>query len=179
MAEEEKKNTEQEQGPQTAEEYVKALKALKDNSVSKEEYDKVVADRNTLIKAVAEGNTTQTPSAETEKTPSVQELRDKLRKSGEAELSNAEYVAAALQLRDKIIAEGKIDPFLPQGVKTKPTLIDIQGADRVAEGLKSCLDAATDPETGKIDNDLFNAHLKKLIADDNPVLAARLKAKAK
>ena len=180
MAEkDETKKEELEQDPKNAEEYVKALKSLRENSVDKKEYDKVVGERDTLIKAMAEGDTSHAQGAESEKKPDIKELRDKLRTSGEKELSNAEFVATALQLRRAVIEAGGIDPFLPQGVKAKPTLIDIQGAERVAEGLQSCLDNATDPDTGKVDSDLFNAHLKKIIADDNPVLAARLKANAK
>ena len=179
MAEKEKEELEQEQTPQNAEQYVKALKSLRENSVDKEEFDKVVAERDTLIKAMAEGDTTHAQGAESEKKPDIKELRDKLRTSGEKELSNAEFVATALQLRRAVIEAGGIDPFLPQGVKAKPTLIDIQGAERVAEGLQSCLDNATDPDTGKVDNDLFNAHLKKIIAEDNPSLAMRLKANAR
>ena len=178
MTEEEKKEL-QEKGPQNAEEYLKALKELKEKSVDKDDYDKVVADNAALIKALAEGDTSHAQTAEPENKPDVKELREKLRTSGEKELPNAEFVATALKLREAVIAEGGIDPFLPQGVKTKPTLVDIQGADRVAEGLKKCLEDATDPETGKVDNDLFNAHLKKIIADDNPVLTARLKAMKK
>ena len=179
MAEKEKEELEQEQTPQNAEQYVKALKSLRENSVDKEEFDKVVAERDTLIKAMAEGDTTHAQGAESEKKPDIKELRDKLRTSGEKELSNAEFVATALQLRRAVIEAGGIDPFLPQGVKAKPTLIDIQGAERVAEGLQSCLDNATDPDTGKVDNDLFNAHLKKIIAEDNPSLTMRLKANAR
>ena len=179
MAEKEEKKQEQDLGPQSAEEYVKALRSLQENSVDKGEYDKVVEERNTLIKAMAAGDTAHDQSVENEQKLDIKELRDKLRKSGESELSNAEFVATALQLRDAVIEAGGIDPFLPQGVKTKPTLIDIQGAERVAEGLRSCLDNATDPETGKVDSDLFNAHLKKIIADDSPVLTARLKANSK
>ena len=176
LEKEEKQIQQSDTAPQSAEEYIKAVKELKENSVSKEEYDKVVADKSALIRALVSGDSgSQSAEPAAEEKPDIQELRNKLRQSGENELTNAEYVATALQLRKAILEEGGIDPFLPQGAKVKPTLIDIQGAEKVAEGLQHCLDEAAD-ETGKVDPVIFNAHLDKLIAADNPALVARLRA---
>ena len=77
MAEKEEKKQEQDLGPQSAEEYVKALRSLQENSVDKGEYDKVVEERNTLIKAMAAGDTAHDQSVENEQKPDIKELRDK------------------------------------------------------------------------------------------------------
>ena len=44
--------------------------------------------------------------------------------------------------------------------------------------MQSWLDAATD-DSGKIDPELFNAFKNKGIAEDNPIITARLKAAEK
>ena len=163
---------EQPQKIQTAEEYAAAIKNLKENTVSKEAYDKVVNDNKVLTKALAEGDPLP-EGAQEGPAPDIKELRKKFLESGELNLSNAEYVQNALALRKALIDAGEVDPFIPAGVKAKPSLTDIQGAQKVAEALETWLEAARDSETGKIDEDIFNAMLKKGIAEDNPLIRAR------
>ena len=155
-----------------ADEYVAELNRIKENSVSKEEFEKVVKDKNTLIKALADG--ADVPEGEKQEKPDIAKLRKDILNAGEANLSNAVYVQKVLELRDALIAEGKEDPFLPRGMKRKPDNTDFVGAQRVADFLKDCLEQARGDD-GKIDNDLFNAHLKKGIANDSPILAVKLK----
>ena len=176
MSEEEKKTQQPE--IQSADEYAEAIKNLKANTVSKEEYDKVVAEKSTLVKALAgEGPVPEGVQKQAEK-PDINELRKKFLNAGEENLSNAEYIKTALQLREAVIAEGGIDPFLPSGAKASPTNTDLQGAAKTAEALQSWLDSATD-ESGKVDSELFNAFMKKGIAEDSPMVTARLRAQNK
>lgn len=177
MLEEEKKATTTE-NPQNAEEYVEAINKLKENYVPKEQFEKSENDRKVLMNAILEGRKLELDGQPEEK-PDIKALRKRLIDSGEEQLSNAEYVETVLKLRSAVIAEGGLDPFLPRGAKVKPTLEDIKGAARVAEGLQYCLDESRDEETGKLDNEIFNAHLKKIIADDSPILTARLRTKAR
>ena len=160
---------------QSAEEYAAAIKALKESTVSKDEYDKVVADRAVLVKALSGEGPIPEGVQEKAQKPDVKELRKKFLDAGEQDLTNAEYIKTALELRKAIIDEGGMDPFLPQGAKASPTPQDIVGATKAAEAFQSWLDAATD-ENGKIDNELFNAFMKKGISEDSPILTARLKA---
>ena len=178
MLEEEKKETAQ-QEVQSADEYAAAIKNLKESTVSKEEYDKVVNDKKVLIKALAgEGPVPEGVQTQAQK-PDIKTLRKEFLEAGETNLSNAAYIRKALELRQAVIDEGGIDPFLPVGAKVNPTPQDIAGANKAAEAFQSWLDMATDPETGKIDEELFNAYVKKGIAEDSPMIAARLRANSK
>ena len=163
--------------PQTAEEYAEYVKRLKETTVSKEEYDKVVADKKTLAKALAEG--ADVPEIEKQEAkPDIKELRKKFLKAGDDNLSNVEFVQTALELRKALIESGEQDPFLPRGLKRKPDNTDYQGAQRVADFLEDCVEQSKDEE-GKPDPDMFNALLKKGIANDSPIVAAKLKALGK
>lgn len=173
MVEEEKK-TEQ-QTIQSADDYAAAIEALKARTVDKDTYEKVVEDNKVLIKALAgEGPVPEGVQTQAQK-PDVNELRKKFLNAGDQNLSNAEYIKTALELRQAVIDEGGIDPFLPIGAKTTPTPTDIAGANKVADMFQSMLEAATD-DNGKVDDELFNAYLKKNIAEDSPMITARLKA---
>ena len=160
--------------PQSAEEYAAAIKDLKEKTVPKEVFEQLQQDKATLIRALAEGSPLP-ENAQQEEKPNIKELRQTILNAGENNLSNAEFVKAALDLRKASIAEGYPDPFLPLGIKNKPTNEDLAGAEKVAEVFQAMLDEATDPETGKLDNEIFNALLKKNIANDNPLLSAKLR----
>lgn len=160
---------------QTADEYAEAIKTLKEKTVSKEEYDKVVAEKSTLVKALA-GEGPVPDSVQKQAQPAdLQELRRKFLNAGEENLSNAEYIKTALELRKAAIAAGELDPFIPAGAKVKPTPQDVAKAQEVADTFQKWLDDATD-ETGKTDEELFMAFMRKGIADDSPVVAARIRA---
>lgn len=170
---ESEKKTEQE--VQTAEQYAQAIKNLKDKTVDKEAYDKVVAERETLIKALSGEGPVPEGVQEGQKPADIKELKKRFQQAEELGLTNAEVVETALELRKALIESGQPDPFLPIGAKVKPTLQDIEGADRSAKALQAMLDAARD-ESGKVDPEMFNAQLRKNIAEDSPLLTARLRA---
>lgn len=158
---------------QNAEDYVKAVKAMKANMVDKTEYDKVVEEKAVLVRAIAEGQTTSDEGAQEAEKYDIAEGRKKFLASDES-LTNAEYIENVLKLRSAIIAEGGLDPFLPSGQKIQPDVNDIKGANKVAEALQSCLDSSRG-EDGKVDPELFNAHLSKIIAPDSAIMSARMK----
>lgn len=171
---EKEKQSEGDDIPKDAAEYAEFVKHLKETTVPKEEYDKVVEDKKTLAKALAEGG--DVPEAEKqENKPSLEELRKKFLKAGENNLTNVEFVQTALELRKASMEDGEPDPFLPRGLKRKPDNSDYQGAERVAAFLEDCVEQSKD-EDGKPDPDMFNALLKKGIANDSPIIAAKLKA---
>ena len=177
MYEEKKEKFEQvNTDPQNAEEYVETVKALKESTVSKEEYEKLQKEKATLIKAIAEGATLPDSEKQKEK-PNLEELRKKFLSAGENNLSNAEYIKTVLELRKTCLEEGQPDPFLPLGIKRKPDNSDLEGAQKVAEAFEEMLAEATDPDTGEVDNDIFNALLKKNIANDSPILNAKLRSR--
>ena len=171
-------NEEEKAAPEitNAQEYVEAVKKLKESTVDKALYEKQVNDNKILREAILDGKTLDGSDQKEENKPDKEALLKKLIESGDAQLSNAEYVKTALELRQALIDSGDLDPFLPVGNKIQPTVEDIEKATRVAEGLQYCLDEATDEETGETDEDIFNAMLKKIIAEDRPALTARLAA---
>lgn len=161
--------------PQGAAEYIEAIKNLKENSVDKKEYDKLAAERAELIKALSGEAPLPKSAEEANHKPDLAAARKKFLEAGDHGLLNYEVAQAALELRQAAIDAGEPDPFIPAGVKVKPELSDITGAQRVADALQFCIDEATD-EDGNVDADLFNNRLKKILAEDSPLLTARLNA---
>ena len=139
--------------------YIAQIKNLKENSVSKEDYDKLRLDNKRLIDALANG--TQLESVVDSKANSVEkinELRTKLFGKGN-NLSNLEYCKTAVELRDALIENGERDPFLPFGHNVIATESDIESAERVASIMKDCIDYADG------DSDIFTNELQRRSVD--------------
>lgn len=116
---------------------VDIIEDLRNNSVSKSEFDKLKAQNTKLLKALANGE-----KIENKATVDMKTLRNELYGSDRKELSNVEYVTKTLQLRQAIIDAGSADPFLPIGHQVAPTKEDIASAANLAEVLQECLDYA-------------------------------------
>ena len=118
--------------------YLAAIKELKENSVDRSQYEKLRADNKKLLDAVVNGQgiETEAPAKET----SIDELRKELFTN--ENLGNLEYVSKALELREALIKKGEPDPFLPYGKQIMPTDEDISTANRVAAVLQECVDYA-------------------------------------
>ena len=139
--------------------YIDQIKKLKENSVSKEDYDKLRLDNKRLIDALANGS--QLESVVDSKVSSVDkinELRTKLFSKG-SNLNNLEYCDTALQLRDALIEKGERDPFLPFGHNVVATDSDYETANRVATVMKECIDYADG------DSDIFTNELQRRTVD--------------
>ena len=121
--------------------YIEALNQLKANSVDKADYEKLKAENKKLLDSIVNG--------------SIQELREKLAGSSENNMSSLEYAETALKLRQRLIEDGKEDPFVPHGSQYSPTQIDYDRADRVAAVLQECVDNAEGDDAS------FLAELKK------------------
>ena len=119
------------------EDYLAAIKELKQNSVDRSEYDKLKAENKKLINAVVNGQTIDAQPGSTYR--DVDEIRDELFNH---EHSNLDYVKLALELRSTLIAEGKPDPFLPMGAQIAPTADDEEKAEKVAQIYQECIDYA-------------------------------------
>ena len=79
--------------------------------------------------------------------------------------SNRQYWQNALDLRDRIIAEGGRDPFLPFSHEYVPTDDDYATAERVAEGMRHCLEVAYGNDA------IFNNEYQRITVD--PVVSRR------
>lgn len=119
--------------------YIEAIKTLKENSVDRDKFDAVVADKKRLLDMVVNGQTIENVPQKSK--ADIKALRNKLYNT-DNQLSNLDYVSTSLKLREALIEEGQPDPFLPAGHKVSVTQQDIDTAERVAAGLQQMVDAA-------------------------------------
>ena len=122
--------------------YLAAIKELKENSVNRSEYDKLRAENKRLIDAVVNGQPGQEEQVVVKHSKEqIDDLRNELFNSPR-ELTNLEYVTKAMELREALIENGEPDPFLPVGKQISPTRDDIEGAEKVAQVYKECIEYA-------------------------------------
>ena len=122
--------------------YLAAIKELKEKSVDRSEYDKLRAENKKLIDAVVNGQPGQEePAAVKHSKEQIDELRNDIFNSPK-ELSNLEYVTKAMELREALMENGEPDPFLPVGKQISPTRDDLEGAEKVAQVYRECIDYA-------------------------------------
>lgn len=121
-------------------EAVDALIDLKKNSVPKTEYDELNARYKKVLDSVVNGGTVEVVNGEDQGHP-IDELRKDLL-NPECNLSNLEYAKKALELRKKVMDEGKVDPFIPVGRQISATDNDIALANKVATVIEECIEIA-------------------------------------
>ena len=122
--------------------YLAAIKELKEKSVDRSEYDKLRAENKKLIDAVVNGQPGQEEQAVVKHSKEqIDELRNDLFNSPK-ELSNLEYITKAMELREALMENGEPDPFLPVGKQISPTRDDLEGAEKVAQVYRECIDYA-------------------------------------
>lgn len=117
--------------------YLAAIKELKQNSVNREEYEKLKAENKKLLNAVVNGQSVEVDEGPKYRDPV--EIRDELFNH---EHNNLEYVKLALELRNTLIAKGETDPFLPVGKQISPTREDVEMAEKCAQVYQECVDYA-------------------------------------
>ena len=163
MTEEEKKL--QQQNSETAKttegdnnQYIEALKEMKENTVDRAKYDQLKAENKKLLESIVNGQEIDLPATNNK-------TNDELRKSlfsRDGHLENVEFVRNLLELRSNLISEGEPDPFLPYGSQVTPDDKDIAAAEKVATVLQECLDYAD--EFGG-DNMVFTNELQRRMID--------------
>ena len=122
--------------------YLAAIKELKEKSVDRSEYDKLRAENKKLIDAVVNGQPGQEePVVSKHSKEQIDDLRNDLFNSPR-ELNNLEYITKAMELREALIENGEPDPFLPVGKQISPTRDDLEGAEKVAQVYKECIEYA-------------------------------------
>ena len=141
--------------------YIEAIKEMKQNSVSKEAYDKLKSENKKLLDSIING--TELDNIKKEEPVDVNKLRKEMFSNSSQEMTNLEYVSNALKLRDALIERGEKDPFLPAGEKIIPTEEDIATANRVASILKDCVEYADG------DSAIFTTELQRLTIDSSPM----------
>ena len=122
--------------------YLAAIKELKENSVNRSEYDKLRAENKRLIDAVVNGQPGQEEQVAVKHSKEqIDELRNDLFNSPR-ELNNLEFITKTMELREALMENGEPDPFLPVGKQISPTRDDIEGAEKVAQVYKECIEYA-------------------------------------
>jgi len=116
--------------------YIEALKEMREKTVDKAEYDKLAAENKRLINDVLNGAVYD--KEEVKPKESIDELRRKVFSTEEQ--TNLDYITNVLKLREALIESGKEDPFVPQGSKYNPTQADYEKAERVARVLQEMVD---------------------------------------
>lgn len=122
--------------------YIETIQKLKDNTVSKEEYDTLLSDNKKLLDAIVSGQTSaiNQPKEEPEKVD-IQALRNELY-GGRYEGTDLDYMTKVLKLRKAIMDTGAPDPAVCNGVKTTATEADYENCDRVCNRLQEIVDYA-------------------------------------
>ncbi len=149
-------------------ELAKALKELKEKSVSKEDYEKLEKENKELVAQIINGEGGGNGQPTPEKVD-VKVLRDELYGPKGADLSNLDFWKKTLQLRQAVIEQEGYDPFLPHGAKIKPNEQDVERAEAVAKTVQKCIDEANE------NSEVFTALLQAETANDSPSFLAHLK----
>lgn len=153
MSEEKELNVSGEKVEDMTPDYLAAINELKQNSVNREDYDKLKAENKKLLDSIVNGTPVETPIPQGK---SIDELRAAYLKEDQ---SNLEYITNTLKLREALIAEGKPDPFLPIGEQILPTDEDVAAANKVAAVLQECVDYADG------DSAVFTNELQRRLVD--------------
>ena len=117
------------------------MKKLKENSVSKEEYEKERAKNKELMKRLVEGGGQED---KTDETIDLDKIREDLFKNNAEGLSKREFWKRVLTLRHERLKNEGVDIFLPKGRKTRYTRLDIESANRLDETITQMIEDSED-----------------------------------
>lgn len=138
--------------------YISAINEMKKNSVSRADYDKLCADNKLLLDAIINGADYEVEKTEVEKVD-IDALRKELY-NPDNQFLNLDFAQKTLKLRKAIMDEGGADPFLPAGRNIIVEERDVLAANRVADVLEQCIEAA------RGDSEVFTAEFnRRLVAD--------------
>ena len=152
---------------QKVDDFITQVKEIKENTVSKEDYEKVLEDRKKLMQALIDGNTDgiELPdnSSDDELDKRIIANRNKLAKGEVA--NDLDYWQTVLQLRNDVIEkEGEErDPFLPNGHDYVYDENDAKRAKAVAQTVQDCIDLAEGDST------FFKNELLRRVKDTSPL----------
>ena len=99
--------------------YVAAIKELKENSVDRSQYEKLKAENKKLLDSIVNG--TEIAQETVNEEPSIADLRKKV--FDNPNQTNLEYVTNLLALRNALIEKGQPDPFVGASSHYEPTVL--------------------------------------------------------
>ena len=123
-----------------AKKFITEVKDLKENYVSKEDYDNLSKNYKELKNAVLTGATeASTEEPKFDRKARIAELREELYVVDNVrKLNNLEFIEKTLELRDHLLAEGERDPFIsPKGDRN-----DLQRGQEIADAFKEMVSEA-------------------------------------
>lgn len=124
--------------------YLENLDALRNTTVSKEDYDRVVADNKRLATALANGDFS---SGESDETANLDLESCRAKMFDGRRKTDMELFQDMMNLRNAAINAGERDPFLHNDPAHIPTMQEEQDAERIAREIQASLDYADgDPE---------------------------------
>lgn len=129
-------NTAETTSTTTAEDYIEAIKSLKQNTVDKTAYDALRSENKKLLESLINGEEIQPQNKVL--TESIEELRHDILTNDS--LTNLEYWDKVLKLRSALLKRGDEDPFVPQGQKVNATAADYATAEKVATIMQEMVD---------------------------------------
>lgn len=134
-------------GKEKAQDFINEVKDIKDKMIPKEEYQKLVEERDKLKHALLTG----VVEKDDEPIKSVDELRKDYSEIIKAGSNNLKGFETALKLREAVINETGKDPFMTEALQR----IDPAFGERVAESMQDIVE--------KSDNspNMFNAILSQ------------------
>ena len=141
--------------------YIDALNEYKANSVPREKYEQLEAEKKSLIQALKSGS--QVNIVEPKEEVNIDELRKDLYGNPGKEMTNLEYISKTLKLRNALIEKGEPDPFMPNGHEYQFDQRDQDKANYVAQVYQECIDYAQG------NDQLFTQELMSRTKDDSPL----------
>lgn len=148
-------------------ELAKALKEQKENSVSKEQYERLEKKNSELMKAIIDGSSIGNKSESSEEPVDLNKLAKDACEGG---IGNLEYAKRSLKFREEYMKQTGKDPFAPNS-SDKMTDEDVNKASEVAQLMQQCVDEADGSEA------VYNALLAEKIKDDSPTMVSKLRKK--
>lgn len=143
------------------EDYLDTIQKLKESTVSLDEYNRLKHDHKKLLNTVLEGGSVDVAATAPKRKAS--EIRTELFSDDADNFTNLKFVETALELRNAVLDEGGIDPFVPVGQRISATDEDYEKAQKVADALQSCVDIAAG------DEGVFIRELERITVDNAPM----------
>lgn len=128
---------EQEQEPENID-YIEAIEKLKENSVPKEDYEKLREENKRLLDNFINGNVEK--EQQEKKEIDVKALEKRLSER-DPRMTTLEGMKLILDLREADMSAGKRDPFISAN-NHAPTKEDFEKAEQRAQIYKECIDYA-------------------------------------
>lgn len=119
---------------QVENDYLDQIKKLKENTVSREEYDKLRKEHKKLLNDYVAGN------YENEENPEKRDIEVIKKELFKRDISDVKYAELSLELRERVMEETGEDIFVGNNPMNPPTDEDYKKAQHVADVLQDAVD---------------------------------------